>query len=145
MLKDAYCSVEEANGYINSQGWNALTDAERLVALKWGRNYLDSHYKQKYEIDEDDESYTDFDNARKLGCALLASHFVVGELFVASASNNQQVIEKTSKAGSVSTTKRYASSGGTVAIDPFPEVTSVLSEFFYRIASSFSMANAIRG
>ena len=142
MLKDPYCTVDEADQIITSDEWFALSSDEyKEIALKWGRIYLDSKYKCRTLTDGTE--IADALDAKKVANALLGEQYVLGNLFKASASNNTSLTSKSVKAGSVSISKKFESSSDD--FDPFPQVTDVLAPYCsFTGETGFRNVNVVR-
>lgn len=141
MLKESYCTIEEADSILTSEEWFALSDdSYKTTALEWGRVYLDSKYKcRTLTLDELEDAV----NAKKVANALLGEQYVLGNLFIPSTSNNTQLSAKTVKAGSVSISKKYESSSNDY--DAFPQVTDVLAPYCsFTGGNSLKQANVVR-
>jgi len=124
-LPTAYVTVAEADLINFSTEWIALTEANKEIALSWGRIYIDANYD--CTIDEDDP-----DDSAKHANAVFGDYYARGILYEAPDSRTE---EKTTtrekvKAGSVEVEEEYAVTGGGAVMkdDPFINVSQLLNQ-----------------
>lgn len=139
-LKTPYATVLESNSYLSeNDDWLDLSSSEKNVYLVNGRYFIDSNYAFYDEIDEDDVP-DDVADELKYANSLLAEFDLATGIYNVSASGNAPVVSKKVKAGSVETETDYAGNRSSSlridGIDPYPAVTSILSEYCYRSKGS---------
>jgi hypothetical protein len=123
MALPVYTTVEEADvilvGYVP---WSTATDDQKLDALQMARVYTDQNYK----INFDEDSNEGVPENVKMGNALIANENLIKDIF-----NRQDDLgaleEKTVKAASVTTTKKYKNNSVNVWKDPFAKATAIMN------------------
>lgn len=116
--------------------WDAATESQQDAALSYGRSFIDSRYTCE-TFDEDDAPAE-----IQMANALFAVEYLKGTLYAEPETN---VVEQSVKAGEVETRKRFARSGGTSTIDPFPAITAILSGTCWLRSSSSAVVSLVRG
>jgi hypothetical protein len=137
MFQDPYCTVIEADEVNTSSEWVALSEDQKLSALKWGRIYLDSKYECVDAVPEE---------TLKLANALLGGYHSKSNIFDLSNPGDALITEKSIKAGSVSIGKKFTTGNSNYSktFDLYPDVSAVLSQYCNRKTSGFSIKSVIR-
>jgi len=144
MLPVPYITVAEADLINNSTEWTSASEPEKLNALSWGRIYLDASYYCGV-IDP-----TDPGDTIKYANAVLGEYSIQGTLYPDAGGRvgDKVTTEETVIAGSVEVTEKFAvnSSGDTISVDPFPNITALLSQAgcTYSIGSRCGTASIVR-
>lgn len=116
--------------------WDAVSDAQKDVALSYGRQFIDSKYI--CEIFDEDDAPSEIQYAN----SLFAVEYLKDTLFTEAVTN---VLEKEVKAGEgVGVKTKFARAGGTSIIDPFPIISSILFGFCKIKSASVRTIEAIR-
>lgn len=128
-LKTSYATVIEADAYLSSNSvWLSLSTSEKDDHLLNGRYYIDANYTCSELLDTDPipEEY-------KYANSLLAEIDMTTGLYIVDKTGGAPVVQKMAKAGPVEVETTYAGSRSTEtklgAIDKYPRVTALLSEF----------------
>ena len=116
--------------------WDAATESKKNNSLSYARQFIDSHYN--CEIFDEDDAPPEIQMAN----SLFAVEYLNGVLFNEPETN---VLESMVKADTVESRTKYARSGGTSVIDPFPTITSILFGYCRLKSKSMSVTGAVRG
>jgi len=128
-LKTPYATNLEADAYLSeSDAWQDLESSQKTEYLTNGRYFIDSNYTCT-ELDDADPIPDEY----KYANTLLAEMDLSTGIFSIDKTGGSPVVSKKVKAGSVESETSYAgqfsASTKMNAIDPHPQVTSLLSEF----------------
>ena len=141
-LKIPYATNIEADVYLaNDVDWIALTEEQKTAHLVNGRYFMDSAYTCTELPDEDNDGLPDdIPEEYKYANSLLAQIDMTSGLFNVDDTAGSPVVSKRVKAGSVESETSYAgqfsASTKLNAIDPYPQITSLLSGYCYINKSS---------
>jgi hypothetical protein len=116
--------------------WDAATDAQKNIALSYGRQFIDSKYNcESFDVD-------DAPSEIQMANALFAVEYLKGTLFTEAVAN---VLESDVKAGDgVGVKTKFARSSGTSVVDPYPAISSILFGYCKIKSSGLSISEAIR-
>lgn len=114
----AYCTRAEADAILGvTSPWVGATGEDKDAALKQGALYIDFNYACTFDEIPDN---------LKEANAILANEHLTQSLWDRQ-DGLAPMSEKSVKAGSVASTTKYAEHGGSRWVDPFPNVTALLS------------------
>jgi len=136
-LKIPYATNSEADVYlVNVEAWFDLTEEQKTSHLVNGRYFMDSTYECTELPDEDNDGLPDdIPEEYKYANSLLAEIDMTTGLFNVDSTGGSPVVSKRVKAGSVESETSYAgqfsSSTKLGAIDPYPQITSLLSDYCF--------------
>lgn len=126
-LKTPYATISQADAYFSDNDtWLDLEDSAKDQHLLNGRYYIDSNYSCTDLVEGEDipEEYT-------YANSLLALEDSTSALYAVAENADVSLVRKKVVAGPVSTEKTYSgySSSSKVAVDKYPQVTSVLTGY----------------
>lgn len=140
MSLETFLTISEADEILGTTTpWNASTDEEKQDALEMARVYTEANYKINFiEADGVPEKV-------KRGNAILANEDLSKDIF-ARQDGLGALEEKTIKAASVTTTKKYTNKISKTWKDPFPKATALMRPYCVLTSGSqIKMVSLIRG
>jgi hypothetical protein len=134
-LKPGYATPAEADIELADDSvWIAYSNEEKEEALSWARVYIDDTYMFASVVDEDSNTYPEVITAN----SILAAEHKLKSLFHRQSPTGP-LEESEVRAGSVLSRKRYRSKGMPTWVDPFPEITALLTSIGFIIVRSSSL------
>jgi hypothetical protein len=136
-LATSYVSLAEANTVNAAEAvWTAASDESKNMALSFARQFIDSKYNcEIFDV-------TDAPAEIQYANALLAVSYLNGTLFTEAVAN---VLERDVRAGGgVGVKTKFARSGGTSVVDPFPAITSMIYGYCKLKTKGMSIVGAAR-
>lgn len=125
-LPEPYCTVAYADIINAGQAeWDAADTATKEAALQYGRMYIDTKYVCSV-LDEDSPA----ENIQTSNAALGQYHLVSPLFDPAQAATDQEnkgLESKSSGAGSVFSKKSYNAGIANQKVDPYPDVTAIMT------------------
>lgn len=136
-LADSYVTLANAETVnTGDTDWDAASETEQEASLSYARQFIDAKYNCE-SFDEDDAP-----SEIQMANCLFAIEYLKDVLFDEADVN---VIEESVKAGEVEAKTRFARSGGTSIIDPYPAITSILFGYCKLKSKGFGQISLVRG
>lgn len=125
-----FLTIEEADSILGTNApWSTATAEAKQTALEMARIYTQNNYILRFDVNGV------IPEKVKYGNAIIANENLISDIF-SRQTGLGTLTEKTTKASSVTTTKKYNSQISRSWVDPFQRATAIMAPFCVLVSGS---------